>query len=78
MTTLTVGSAAPLATKTVQPTRTVQPKMGLFARAWAAFVEARTLQAERAIAQHEHLLPVHLEQAGNRLGRSEKNLPFAR
>lgn len=72
MTTMTVGSAAPLAT------RNAAPKKSLFARAWDAFVDARTRQAERAIALHQHLLPVHLEQAGNHLGRSEKNLPFAR
>jgi len=73
MTAITVGSAAPLAAP-----RNATPKKSLFARAWDAFVDARTLQAEREIARHQHLLPVHLEQTVSRLGRSEKDRPLAR
>jgi hypothetical protein len=51
----------------------------VFARVWAAFVEARKRQAEREIALHRHLLPGQLQAAGEQLApRSDKELPFVR
>jgi hypothetical protein len=35
-------------------------------------------QAQREIALHRHLLPAELQDAGRRLARSEKDLPFVR
>lgn len=68
----TIGAKAPAATK-------APATKGLFARAWAAFVEARMRQAEREIAMHRHLLPGQLQAAGERLApRTEKELPFGR
>ncbi|ARP97934.1 hypothetical protein [Pseudorhodoplanes sinuspersici] len=72
MTAMTVGSTATL------PASAAAPKTSLFARAWAAFVAGRMRQAEREIAMHQHLLPTQFEYAGDRLARSEKDLPFAR
>ncbi len=72
-TTATISAKTPAATKVSAGTK------GFFARAYAAFVEARMRQAEREIAMHRHLLPGQLQMAGERLAaRSEKNLPFSR
>jgi len=51
---------------------------GLLARMWAAFVESRMRQAERQIMLHRHLLPAQFEFAGERVARSEKDLPFVK
>ncbi len=72
MTAITAGSAATLPAST----RARQP--GILTRLWASFVEARMRQAEREIALHRHLLPAHLQAAGERLAHSEKDLPFVR
>ncbi len=76
MTAMSVGApAAVISVRTPAATAT----KGFFARAYAAFVEARMRQAEREIAMHRHLLPGQLQAAGERLApRSEKDLPFAR
>jgi|EndMetStandDraft_4_1072995.scaffolds.fasta_scaffold500464_2 hypothetical protein len=77
MTAITVGSAAAVSAKI--PATVRAPKKGLFARLWAAFVEARMRQAQREINLHSHLLPAELRLASERLAeRSEKELPFAR
>lgn len=73
MTAITVGRA----TATVR-TVSGRPQPGFFARAWKAFVASRMKQAEREIALHRHLLPSELQDFGNRLARSEKDLPFVR
>jgi hypothetical protein len=73
MTAITAGSATASIPASVR-TR----KSGLMTRLWATFVEARMRQAEREIALHRHLLPAHLQAAGERLARSEKDLPFVR
>lgn len=73
MTAITAGSGAasiPAAVRAKQP--------ALMTRLWASFIEARMRQAEREIALHRHLLPAHLQAAGERLARSEKDLPFVR
>ena len=78
MTAITVGTA----TATVRakaPAKSAPAGKSFFARAYAAFVEARMRQAEREIAMHRHLLPGQLQMAGERLAaRSEKDLPFSR
>ncbi len=76
MTAITVGHA----TATVQGAKVTpaKSKSSLFARAWKAFVQSRMQQAEREIAMHRHLLPIELQDVGNRLARSEKDLPFVR
>ncbi len=71
MTAVTIGSTAALSAKDAAP------KQSFFARAWAAFIAGRMRQAEREIAMHRHLLPAELQHAGERLARSEKDLPFA-
>ena len=73
MTAITVGRA----TATVQA-RPAKPGTSFFTRAWKAFVDARMRQAQREIALHRHLLPSELQDAGMRLARSEKDLPFVR
>jgi hypothetical protein len=74
MTAITVGSAA-----ATVPAKVRAPRKGLFARLWAAFVEARMRQAQREINLHSHLLPAELRRLSQSLGeRSEKDLPFAR
>lgn len=70
MTAMTVSSTATL------PASVTAPKAGLFARVWAAFVAGRLRQAEREIEMHRHLLPAQFQHAGDRLARSEKDLPF--
>jgi hypothetical protein len=75
MTAITAGSATAIPATAKAP---VAGK-GLFARAWASFVEARMRQAEREIALHRHLLPGQLQAVGERLApRSEKDMPFVR
>ncbi len=59
-------------------TKTASRKTGLLARVWAAFVESRMRQAEREISLHRHLLPPQFELAGERLSRTEKDLPFVK
>ena len=71
MTALTVGSVSGLSSKAATP------RKNIFARAWDAFVEGRMRQAQREIAMHRHLIPAALEQAGDRLVRNDKDLPFA-
>lgn len=82
MTAITVGTAAAIPAKASVAKAPVAGKgldKGLFARAWASFVEARMRQAEREIALHRHLLPGQLQTVGERLApRSEKDLPFVR
>ena len=85
MTAITVGTATATipakvtATKATATNKATTTKAGLFARAWAAYVEARMRQVEREIAQHRHLLPGQLQTVGERLApRGEKELPFAR
>lgn len=82
MTAITIGQAtatvqarqaAGRATKRVAP---ANPKSFL-ARAWDAFVSSRMRQAEREIALHRHLVPTQFQEVGDRLARSEKDLPFA-
>ena len=73
MTAITAGSATASIPASVRA-----GKSGLMTRLWATFVEARMRQAEREIALHRHLLPAHLQTAGERLARSEKDLPFVR
>ncbi len=73
MTAITAGSVAGAV-----PASPRTRKSGLLARLWATFVEARMRQAEREIALHRHLLPAHLQAAGERLAHSEKDLPFVR
>lgn len=75
MTAMTVGSTAALSAPLAAST--AAPKQSLFARVWAAFVASRMRQAQREIAMHQHLLPAQLQHAGDRLARSEKELPFA-
>ena len=80
MTAMTIGST----TATVQAasartaaSTSAAPRKGIFARVWAAFIASRIAQAEREIALHRHLLPLQLQEAGDRVsGRSEKDLPF--
>ncbi len=76
MTAITVGHA----TGTVQaPASTgLKSKPSFLARVWAAFVESRLRQAEREIALHRHLLPAQFEAIGDRLAKSDKDLPFSR
>ena len=81
MTAITVGHAtATIPAVTVQATPAAKPatksQKSLFARAWDAFVESRMRQAEREIALHRHLLPAQYQEAGDRLARSGKDLPF--
>ena len=75
MTAITAGSVttAPVAQKTA-----AIAQKPLFARLWDAFVESRMRQAEREIRLHQHLLPHQFQVAGERLNRSEKDLPFVR
>lgn len=77
MTAITIGRA----TATIPAASANRPKAAtksFFARVWEAFVKSRMRQAEREIAMHRHLLPAELQDAGLRLSRSEKDLPFAR
>ena len=83
MTAITVGSAAAnvpskVAASRTAPAKASPAKPGFFARAWASYVEARMRQAEREIANHVHLLPGEFQSVGERLARSEKDLPFVR
>ena len=79
MTAITVGTATAAIPAKTAATKSPAAKGSLFARTYAAFVEARMRQAEREIALHGHLLPGQLQAAGERLApRSEKELPFAR
>ncbi|MGD9920548.1 MAG: hypothetical protein AB7V13_03750 [Pseudorhodoplanes sp.] len=84
MSAITVGSSAATLSAKVPVAKAPVAKAnlagnGLFARLWAAFVEARMRQAEREIALHRHLLPGQFQAAGERLApRSEKELPFVR
>ena len=73
MTAITVGSA----TATI-PASVRAAQVGPVAPPVGHFVEARMRQAEREIALHRHLLPAQLQAAGERLARSEKDLPFVR
>ncbi len=83
MTAITVGHA----TATVQARQAAKAaakpvpagtQKGFFARALDAFIESRMRQAEREIALHRHLLPSQFQEVGDRLARSEKDLPFMR
>ena len=80
MTAITIGTAtATLPAKAaVKPAAKAPAANGVLARLWASFIEARMRQAEREIALHRHLLPGQLQVAGERLARSEKDLPFFR
>jgi hypothetical protein len=80
MTAITVGAnTATIPARIADKAPAASASKGLFARAYAAFVEARMRQAEREIALHRHLLPGQLQAVGERLApRSEKYLPFAR
>lgn len=79
MTAMTVGSTtATVRTAKSAPNQPAGVETGLFARLLAAFMESRMRQAEREIAMHRHLLPAEFQIAGERLSRSEKDLPFAR
>ena len=76
MTAMTIGSA----TATVQTAsrKALAPQRSVLTRLWNAFLESRMRQAEREIALHRHLLPLQLQQAGDRVtARGEKTLPFA-
>jgi hypothetical protein len=76
MTAITVGSAT--ATVQAAPAKAADKAgKGLFARAWAAFIQSRMQQAEREIALHRHLLPAQFESAAERVAR-DKDLPFVR
>lgn len=84
MTAIAVGSAAAvpanisanISAKIATAARA--PKKGLFARLYAAFIEARMRQAQREIGLHSHLLPAELHRVSTSLNeRSEKELPFA-
>lgn len=78
MTAVTIGNTAAIPANTAAKTAPVSGK-SLFARVWAAFIEARMRQADREIALHSHLLPGQLQVVGERLApRSEKDLPFVR
>ena len=85
MTAITVGQAtATVLAANVQaklaPKSVTKPsaQKGFFARAWEGFVRGRMRQAEREIALHRHLLPAQFQEVGDRLARSEKDLPFSR
>ncbi len=80
MTAITVGHATATvqARQATQPAASAKGRKSFFARAWDAFVESRMRQAEREIALHRHLLPAQFQEIGDRLSRSEKDLPFAR
>ena len=73
MTAITVGQAT--ATVREAPSAT---RPSVLTRAWEAFVSSRMRQVEQEIAMHSHLLPAQLEEVGDRLARSEKDLPFRR
>ena len=54
-------------------------RQGLFARLYAAFVEARRRKAFEELKRHGVMLPFELEQAGWKVNeRNEDSLPFNR
>ena len=75
MTAITVGSRhrhrSQPASGQAREAGPVGPRLGRVRR-------SRMQQAEREIALHRHLLPAQLQTAGERLARSEKDLPFVR
>jgi hypothetical protein len=83
MTAITVGQATAtvqarqVAGRATRRVASANPN-GLLARIWDAFVQGRMRQAEREIALHRHLLPSQLQEVGDRLAHSEKDLPFSR
>ena len=59
-------------------TRTDKP-LGLFARLYAGFIEARRRKAFEELKRHGVMLPFELEQAGWKVNeRNEDSLPFTR
>jgi hypothetical protein len=53
------------------------PRKPWYVRFMDKLIEARTLQAQREIARHIHLLPYSLDERGNRLVKSgPRDMPF--
>ncbi len=80
MTAITYGTRVPAhaAAATKAPARSVS-ETGFWTRVWNAFIEAQMRRAMREIRMHQHLLPVELEIAGNRISyKNEDMLPFVR
>ena len=70
-------TAVPQAKPVVAKRTDKQP--GLFARLYAAFVEARHRRALEELKRHGVMLPFELEQAGWKLNeKNEDSLPFTR
>jgi hypothetical protein len=77
MAAITYGSHAPATTASAE-TKSA-PKVGFFARLWAAMMEARMKQAMSELRLHSHLLPAEYEIAGNSITRkTEDQISFAR
>ena len=62
--------------KPARPSVAEAPRKSWFARFMDALIEARMQQAHREIARHAQLLPYSLDERGNRLVKTDSEMPF--
>jgi len=75
----TYENAVVARTAAVSAAKPIAKRPGLFARLYAAFIEARRRKAFEELKRHGVMLPFELEQAGWRVNeRNEDSLPFNR
>ena len=75
----TYETATAVRTNAVPAAKRTDKRLGLFARLYAAFVEARRRKAFEELKRHGVMLPFELEQAGWKVNeRNEASLPFNR
>jgi hypothetical protein len=75
----TYDTASAVRTEAAPTAKGAGRRPGLFARFYAALMEARRRQAFEELKRHGVMLPYELEQAGWKVNeRSEDQLPFTR